>query len=128
MRFCPGSGFNVGVVTVRAPQVARKCVGERATLEVLRDGQLVDVEVTLREGSPLVPVHNYDKLPSYFIFGGETTSLSCSRVNCFQGYSSAGNALLDSYARIDPTHSARVGYLAVNPVVRCYFVPGCKVY
>lgn len=50
--------------------VARKCVGERATLEVLRDGQLVDVEVTLREGSPLVPVHNYDKLPSYFIFGG----------------------------------------------------------
>lgn len=46
----------------------------------------------LQPNDMLVPVHTYDRLPSYLIFAGEgrargvlTCSLACSRVNGEQG-------------------------------------------
>ena len=45
-------------------------IGTEATLTILRDREEMEVTCVLNEGKPLVPVHNYDKLPSYFIIAG----------------------------------------------------------
>ena len=45
-------------------------VGDTCELTVLRSGEEVEVRTVLKEGQPLVPVHNYDRLPSYFIVAG----------------------------------------------------------
>ena len=45
-------------------------VGQVVSMTILRGGELQEVSCTLEEGSPLVPVHNYDRLPSYFICAG----------------------------------------------------------
>lgn len=47
-----------------------KAVGERMGLAVWRDGVRVDVEVSLRPLSTLVPRQQYDQDPSYLVFGG----------------------------------------------------------
>lgn len=44
--------------------------GEMAVLKVLRDGKEHELNVTVRPLQPLVPVHQFDKLPSYYIFAG----------------------------------------------------------
>ncbi|OUZ99296.1 Peptidase S1 [Macleaya cordata] len=50
--------------------VSMKKPNETAIIRVLRDGVEHDISVTLRPLQPLVPVHQFDKLPSYFIFAG----------------------------------------------------------
>ncbi|RZC47913.1 hypothetical protein C5167_040850 [Papaver somniferum] len=50
--------------------VSMKKPNETAIVRVLRDGVEQDISVTLRPLQPLVPVHQFDKLPSYVIFAG----------------------------------------------------------
>ncbi|CAD6333800.1 unnamed protein product [Miscanthus lutarioriparius] len=50
--------------------VSMKKPEETAVLKVLRDGKEQELRVTLRPLQPLVPVHQFDKLPSYYIFAG----------------------------------------------------------
>ncbi|KAK9293355.1 hypothetical protein L1049_021347 [Liquidambar formosana] len=50
--------------------VSMKKPNEMAEVRVLRDGDVHDLCVTLQPLQPLVPVHQFDKLPSYFIFAG----------------------------------------------------------
>ncbi|KAJ3678120.1 hypothetical protein LUZ60_001923 [Juncus effusus] len=50
--------------------VSMKKPGETALIRVLRDGKELEFNVTLKPLQPLVPVHQFDKLPSYYIFGG----------------------------------------------------------
>ncbi|KAI4304173.1 hypothetical protein MLD38_039723 [Melastoma candidum] len=44
--------------------------GDTALLHVLRDGVEHEFSVVIRPLTPLVPVHQFDKLPSYYIFAG----------------------------------------------------------
>ncbi|CAN6360081.1 unnamed protein product [Urochloa humidicola] len=50
--------------------VSMKKPGETAVLKVLRDGKEQELSVILKPLQPLVPVHQFDKLPSYYIFAG----------------------------------------------------------
>ncbi|KAL2643767.1 hypothetical protein R1flu_011354 [Riccia fluitans] len=50
--------------------VSIKKAGEKARLTILRDGKTLDVHVKLAPLRPLVPIHQFDRLPSYFIFAG----------------------------------------------------------
>ncbi|OIT36713.1 PREDICTED: protease Do-like 10, mitochondrial [Nicotiana attenuata] len=50
--------------------VSMKKPNETAELKVLRNGEVHDFKITLHPLQPLVPVHQFDKLPSYFIFAG----------------------------------------------------------
>ncbi|KAK3002546.1 hypothetical protein RJ639_021407 [Escallonia herrerae] len=50
--------------------VSMKKPNETAVVRVLRDGEEHDFTVTLHPLQPLVPVHQFDTLPSYFIFAG----------------------------------------------------------
>ncbi|XP_057962317.1 protease Do-like 10, mitochondrial [Malania oleifera] len=50
--------------------VSMKKPNERAKIRVLRDGKVFEFSMILRPLQPLVPVHQFDKLPSYFIFAG----------------------------------------------------------
>ncbi|KAK4707828.1 hypothetical protein R3W88_028753 [Solanum pinnatisectum] len=50
--------------------VSMKKPNEIAELKVLRNGEVHDFKITLHPLQPLVPVHQFDKLPSYFIFAG----------------------------------------------------------
>ncbi|ESW22853.1 hypothetical protein PHAVU_004G000300 [Phaseolus vulgaris] len=50
--------------------VSMKKPNEKAIVRVLRDGQEHELSIILRPIQPLVPVHQFDKLPSYYIFAG----------------------------------------------------------
>ncbi|KAJ8651095.1 hypothetical protein MRB53_004118 [Persea americana] len=50
--------------------VSMKKPDEIAEVRVLRDGVEHEFRISLRPLPPLVPVHQFDKLPSYFIFAG----------------------------------------------------------
>lgn len=50
--------------------VSMKKPNETAQVKVLRDGEEYEFSVTLQTLQPLVPVQQFDKLPSYFIFAG----------------------------------------------------------
>ncbi|QCD95185.1 Peptidase S1 [Vigna unguiculata] len=50
--------------------VSMKKPNEKAVVRVLRDGQEHDLSIILQPIQPLVPVHQFDKLPSYYIFAG----------------------------------------------------------
>lgn len=50
--------------------VSMKKPNETGEVRVLRDGEEYELSVTLQPLQPLVPVHQFDKLPSYFIFAG----------------------------------------------------------
>ncbi|XP_072966078.1 protease Do-like 10, mitochondrial [Typha angustifolia] len=50
--------------------VSMKKPEETAFVRVLRDGKEHDFIISLRPLQPLVPVHHFDKLPSYYIFAG----------------------------------------------------------
>ncbi|KAG6557603.1 hypothetical protein Mapa_000880 [Marchantia paleacea] len=50
--------------------VSMKKAGETAKLTVMRDGRTMDVDVKLAPLRPLVPIHQFDRLPSYYIFAG----------------------------------------------------------
>ncbi|PSR92830.1 Protease Do-like [Actinidia chinensis var. chinensis] len=50
--------------------VSMKRPNETAKVKVLRNGEEHEFSITLRPLQPLVPGHQYDKLPSYFIFAG----------------------------------------------------------
>ncbi|KAF5203120.1 Protease do-like 10 protein [Thalictrum thalictroides] len=50
--------------------VSMKKPNETAKIRVLRGGIEYEFTVTLQPLQPLVPVHQFDKLPSYFIFAG----------------------------------------------------------
>ncbi|WOL15610.1 protease Do-like 10, mitochondrial [Canna indica] len=50
--------------------VSMKKPGETALLKILRDGIEHEFSISLRPLQPLVPVHQFDKLPSYYIFAG----------------------------------------------------------
>ncbi|HHV63208.1 MAG TPA: serine protease [Firmicutes bacterium] len=53
--------------------IQRHQLGEEVTVEVLRDGQVVPLRITLNcpwDRNLLVPMEQYDKLPSYYIYGG----------------------------------------------------------
>ncbi|MEL6185758.1 MAG: serine protease [Myxococcota bacterium] len=45
-------------------------VGDVMSAAVLRDGQRVALEIELRDGSSLVPGSQYDRSPTYLVFGG----------------------------------------------------------
>ena len=71
---------------------AAPCAGLSLGAQLLRDAKVIEQEVLLQPNDMLVPVHTYDRLPSYLIFAGEgrtqgllTCSLSCSRVKGEQG-------------------------------------------
>ncbi|KAJ7553535.1 hypothetical protein O6H91_06G102300 [Diphasiastrum complanatum] len=50
--------------------VSMKKAGEHAMLKVFREGQEVHHKVKLGPLRPLVPIHQFDRLPSYYIFAG----------------------------------------------------------
>ncbi|EYU39504.1 hypothetical protein ABFS82_06G199500 [Erythranthe guttata] len=50
--------------------VSMKKPNDTAQVKVLRSGEEHEFTVTLRPLHPLVPVHQFDKLPSYLIFAG----------------------------------------------------------
>ncbi|XAR65833.1 Peptidase Do [Bertholletia excelsa] len=50
--------------------VSMKKPNEMAKVRVLRNGEEHEFSIILRPLQPLVPVHQFDKLPSYFIFAG----------------------------------------------------------
>ncbi|XP_034923663.1 protease Do-like 10, mitochondrial [Populus alba] len=50
--------------------VSMKKPNETASLRLLRGGEEHEFSITLRPLQPLVPVHQFDKLPSYYIFAG----------------------------------------------------------
>ncbi|WRX23812.1 PDZ domain - like 6 [Theobroma cacao] len=50
--------------------VSMKKPNETALVKVLRNGEEHAFTITLRPLQPLVPVHQFDKLPSYYIFAG----------------------------------------------------------
>ncbi|CAN1217663.1 Protease Do-like 10, mitochondrial, partial [Linum perenne] len=50
--------------------ISMKKPNETALLSVLRGGQQHEFKITVRPLQPLVPVHQFDKLPSYYIFAG----------------------------------------------------------
>ncbi|CAK7326008.1 unnamed protein product [Dovyalis caffra] len=50
--------------------VSMKKPNETASVRVLRGGEEHEFSITLRPLQPLVPVHQFDKLPSYYIFAG----------------------------------------------------------
>ncbi|XP_045812593.1 protease Do-like 10, mitochondrial [Trifolium pratense] len=50
--------------------VSMKKLNEKAVVRVMRDGQELELSIILRPIQPLVPVHQFDKLPSYYIFAG----------------------------------------------------------
>lgn len=43
---------------------------EKSVMKILRNGEVCELSVTLRPLQSLVPVHQFDKLPSYYIFAG----------------------------------------------------------
>ncbi len=45
-------------------------VGEEIPVQVLRDGKVLDLKVSLKAPAHLVPMANYDKDPTYYIYGG----------------------------------------------------------
>ncbi|KAG2307298.1 hypothetical protein Bca52824_027046 [Brassica carinata] len=50
--------------------VSMKKPDETALVKVLREGKEHEFSITLRPLQPLVPVHQFDQLPSYYIFAG----------------------------------------------------------
>ncbi|KGN61234.1 protease Do-like 10, mitochondrial [Cucumis sativus] len=50
--------------------VSMKKPNEKSVVKVLRNGEVCELRITLRPLQPLVPVHQFDKLPSYYIFAG----------------------------------------------------------
>ncbi|XP_071708149.1 protease Do-like 10, mitochondrial [Rutidosis leptorrhynchoides] len=50
--------------------VSMKKPNETALLKVLRDKAELELTVTLHPLKPLVPIHQFDKAPSYFVFAG----------------------------------------------------------
>ncbi|CAF2271208.1 hypothetical protein HID58_014799 [Brassica napus] len=50
--------------------VSMKKPNETALVKVLREGKEHEFCITLRPLQPLVPVHQFDQLPSYYIFSG----------------------------------------------------------
>ncbi|KAL3654007.1 Protease Do-like 10, mitochondrial [Castilleja foliolosa] len=50
--------------------VSMKKPDDTAQVKVLRGGKELELTVALRPLKPLVPVHQFDKLPSYYIFAG----------------------------------------------------------
>ncbi|XP_048444466.1 protease Do-like 10, mitochondrial [Pyrus x bretschneideri] len=50
--------------------VSMKKPNETAIVRVLRDGEEYEFSIALQPLQPLVPVHQFDKLPSYYIFAG----------------------------------------------------------
>nr|XP_043632535.1 protease Do-like 10, mitochondrial [Erigeron canadensis] len=50
--------------------VSMKKPNETAKVRVLRGGEELDLTVTLRPLKPLVPIQQFDKVPSYYVFAG----------------------------------------------------------
>ncbi|KAH0471045.1 hypothetical protein IEQ34_000768 [Dendrobium chrysotoxum] len=50
--------------------VSMKKPAEKALLRVLRNGMVHELSISLQPQQPLVPVQQFDKLPSYYIFAG----------------------------------------------------------
>ncbi|KDP32493.1 hypothetical protein JCGZ_13418 [Jatropha curcas] len=50
--------------------VSMKKPNETALLRIFREGKEHEFSITVRPLQPLVPVHQFDKLPSYYIFAG----------------------------------------------------------
>ncbi|EOA16309.1 hypothetical protein CARUB_v10004459mg [Capsella rubella] len=50
--------------------VSMKKPDETALVKVLREGKEHEFSITLKPLQPLVPVHQFDQLPSYYIFAG----------------------------------------------------------
>ncbi|KAI3705312.1 hypothetical protein L1987_75548 [Smallanthus sonchifolius] len=50
--------------------VSMKKPNETAIVKILRDGEELELTVTLRPLKPLVPIQQFDKAPSYYVFAG----------------------------------------------------------
>ena len=57
--------------------LGEKQVGEKVSLQVLRDGKKKNLVVELKEKVELVPRAQYDVTPSYYIFGGLVFQILC---------------------------------------------------
>ncbi|KAK9078657.1 hypothetical protein SSX86_002714 [Deinandra increscens subsp. villosa] len=50
--------------------VSMKKPNETAIVKVIRDGEELELTVTLRPLKPLAPIQQFDKVPSYYVFAG----------------------------------------------------------
>jgi hypothetical protein len=48
--------------------------GGSAQVKVLRDGEVKQFDIKLQPVESLVPVHQYDRLPCYYIYAGGATA------------------------------------------------------
>jgi S1-C subfamily serine protease len=71
--------------------ITNRFVGDDVDLEILRNGEKKTVSVTLQPYQHLVPPHNAEEKPSYFMFGGLVFT-ACSDPYLVQRYGSLGNS------------------------------------
>jgi len=93
--------FRPGERTSLNYAVQRKFINDVITVKVLRDGSILDLEIKLTvplNSTRLVPFHQYDVAPTYFIAGGLVFSpLTTNYLNTWSSFSSAPTRLLDLY-------------------------------
>lgn len=70
VRLPGGEGFGDGLRTRFDVVMGTRHIGEPIDLTIRRAGERMEVTVTLRAHADLVPRHQHDQRPSYFIFGG----------------------------------------------------------
>lgn len=71
--------------------ITNKFVGETVSLTVMRQGDRLDVSVQLQPYMHLVPAHNQEKKPSFFMIGGLVFT-SCNDPYLIQRYGSLGSS------------------------------------
>eukprot|EP00026_Physarum_polycephalum_P013236 Phypoly_transcript_13616.p2 GENE.Phypoly_transcript_13616~~Phypoly_transcript_13616.p2 ORF type:complete len:119 (+),score=22.79 Phypoly_transcript_13616:258-614(+) len=50
--------------------LSQKFVGDMVKVTILRDGKVMDMQVPISVNKLLVPVHQFEKFPSYFVYAG----------------------------------------------------------
>jgi S1-C subfamily serine protease len=104
--------FRPGERTFSEYLMQRKYINEKATLENLRQGSLINIEITLTmpmNSGQLVPDEKYDVAPTYYILGGlvfEPLTLNFLKT-WKKWYLNAPSNLLNYYFRGEPTEDRR---------------------
>jgi len=104
--------FRPGERTFSGYLIQRKYINERVTLEILRQGSLINIEITLTmpmNFGQLVPDEQYDVAPTYYILGGlvfEPLTLNFLKT-WNKWYLNAPSNLLNYYFRGEPTEDRR---------------------
>jgi S1-C subfamily serine protease len=71
--------------------ITNRFVGENVTLDIMRQGKRMSVSIPLQPFQHLIPAHNGEKKPRYFMVGGLVFT-SCSDQYLSQRYGSVNNA------------------------------------